>query len=81
MSRQVSKITIKKLMNKERPSDRVFTVSFIRDLEKLVNIGEISYSRMVELMNIRAIQWAYEEHQKYLHSREMIKLKNQLNKL
>jgi len=28
-----------------------FTISFIRDLEKQVYIGEISHSRMVEILN------------------------------
>lgn len=28
-----------------------FTVAFIKDLEKLVSLGKISYSRMVEILN------------------------------
>lgn len=34
--------------------EKIFTVALLRDLEKQVQKGEISYSRMVEILNERA---------------------------
>ena len=36
--------------------EKVFKVADIRDLEQKVSLGEISYSRMVEIMNERAYE-------------------------
>ena len=35
-----------------------FITAFVKDLEGQVSRGEISYSRMVELLNEKAISWA-----------------------
>lgn len=41
-----------------------FIVAFVRDLERQVFQGYISYSRMVELLNERAIEWHEEKCKK-----------------
>lgn len=40
---------LRRKLHKE--SDRLFTVSFIRDLDQKVSKGDISYSRMIEILN------------------------------
>lgn len=45
----------------EPGTEKPFTVSVIRDLEKMVTVGDITYSRMVELMNERAFNFFKEK--------------------
>lgn len=48
---------------------KIFTVAFMRDLEKQLNKGEISYSRMVEILNEtanEAIKEANDEKEKLI---------------
>jgi hypothetical protein len=46
-------------MNNEiEKNTKPFKVAFLRDLEKQVSIGEISYSRMVEILNEKADEYA-----------------------